>query len=101
MADSGRESLLRREYYSQTARIPWRDLQTWYAKGATVAVDASLDLVEVAVQLGMDNKALFERWMGEGQIAGVTDEQARLWFESDTSVWAVVSAPWVLVQERV
>ena len=51
----GREALLRSEYHGQTARIPWHDLQTHYARGNVVMVSPALDLVEVAVQLGMDN----------------------------------------------
>ena len=29
---------------------------------------------------------------------GVTDQQASAWYESNPDVWAVVVAPWVLVQ---
>ena len=40
------------EYHSQTARIRWRDLQTWYARGSVIAVAARLNLVEVAGNWG-------------------------------------------------
>lgn len=99
-ASPDREALLRREFHGQTARIPWRDLQTHYAHGSVVRVDAELDLVEVAVQLGLDNRAQFEAWAGAGQVAPVSDTEALAWFEADATLWAVVAAPWVLVQER-
>jgi hypothetical protein len=102
MADTGesREDLLRREYLGQTARIPWRDLQTHYARGSVVLVAPGLDLVEVAVQLGLDNTAQFQQWIDGGLVAAASDRQARQWYEEDRELWAVVAAPWVLVQDR-
>jgi hypothetical protein len=95
-----REELLRLEYHSQTARIPWHELQTHYARGSVIAVAAALDLVEVAVQLGMDNTAAFQGWIDAAEVAPVSEQQALQWYDSDTVLWAVVAAPWVLVQER-
>jgi hypothetical protein len=102
MAETGesREDLLRREYLGQTARIPWRDLQTHYARGSVVLVGSGLDLVEVAVQLGLDNTAQFQQWIDDGLVAAANDRQARQWYEEDRELWAVVAAPWVLVQDR-
>ena len=99
-ATTERARLLRQEYLSQTARIPWRDLQTYYAAGSVVKVDPELDLIETAVQLGLDNAASFEQWINSGEITPVDDQQALAWFESEIELWAVVAAPWVLVQER-
>jgi hypothetical protein len=102
MADTGesREDLLRREYLGQTARIPWRELQTHYARGSVITVSPDLDLVEVAVQLGLDNTGQFQQWIDGGQIAPASDDQAKRWYGGDRALWAVVAAPWVLVQER-
>lgn len=95
-----REALLRQEYHSQTARMPWHDLQTYYAHGSVVYVSVQLDLVEVAVQLGLDNTDRFQAWIEAGQVAPVSDEQALDWYEAKEELWAVVAAPWVLVQQR-
>ena len=95
-----REALLRGEYHGQTARIPWHDLQTHYARGNVVIVSPTLDLVEVAVQLGMDNSQAFQGWIEGGDIASVSEEQALHWYDSDAVLWAVVAAPWVLIQQR-
>jgi len=95
-----RESLLRQEFHSQTARINWHDLQAYYAHGSVVAVSAELNLVEVAVQLGLDNTEQFQQWIAEHLIAPVGDAQALAWYEANPSLWAVVAPPWVLVQER-
>ena len=95
-----RENLLRQEYHSQTARIHWHDLQTYYANGGVIVVAPELDLVEVAVQLGLDNTAGFQRWIETAEVAAVSDEQALYWHETNVSLWAVVAAPWVLVQQH-
>ena len=91
---------LRAEFHSQTAKISWQDLQPHYARGAVVMVARELDLVEVALQLRVDNKAQFERWMDEGKVSGITDEIGQRLFDDNPVVWAVVVLPWVLVQQR-
>ena len=102
MADmpEDRETILRREYHTQTAKINWHDLQTYYAHGSVIAVGAELSLVEVAVQLGLDNAEQFQQWIADKQIAPVHDEQALAWYEVNQQLWAVVAPPWVLVQQR-
>lgn len=100
MAESGteREALLRQEYHSQTSHIRWHDLQTYYAHGSVICVAPGLDLVDVAVQLGLDNVARFQAWTESGEVAPVSDQQALAWYESNEELWAVVAPPWVLVQ---
>jgi len=84
----------------ETAQIGWRELQPYFARGVTVAVDASLDLVEVAFQISKDNKAQVAQWLESGQIGKVSDEQALAWYEADALLWAVVARPYVLVQDK-
>ena len=98
MVELTREQLLREEFHKQTARISWHDLQVHYAAGNVVRVGDETDLVNVAVQLGMDNTAQFEQWIADGEVAPVTDEDARRWYGSNQMMWAVVSPPWVLIQ---
>ena len=99
-SDEDRAALLRREFLSQTARIPWQELQAHFAHGNLVHVAPTLDLVEVAVQLGLDNAARFQAWIERGDIAPVSDTQAGHWLQQEATLWAVVSAPWILVQYR-
>ena len=100
MADPDRDSLLREEFHQQTARIHWHDLQTHYARGSVLRINESLDLVEVAVQLGMDNTDQFRQWLNQGAIARVNEGEALAWYDSNPEFWAVVAAPWVLIQQR-
>lgn len=102
MADAAgeRERLLRGEFLGQTARIRWHELQAHYAHGSVISVAGDQDLVEVAVQLGLDNTALFQQWIAAGVVSPVSDAQALAWYESNQELWAVVAPPWVLVQQR-
>ena len=86
------------ELNQETAKIAWSEMQRFFARGVVVFVNEEMDLVETAAELSLDNKAALETWMREGKVAAVNDEQARLWLDQDTVVWAVVIAPWVLVQ---
>lgn len=94
------EKLLRGQINLETAQIAWRELQRYFASGATIFVSPALDLVEVAYQIAKDNAEQVSAWMADGQIARVTDEQAMGWYEADAIVWAVVARPYVLIQEN-
>ena len=84
----------------ETSRIHWQELQTYYARGQVVRVAPELDLLNVAAQLAADNKAQFEHWMSGGQVGEVAPDLARAWYDRNAELWAVVIAPWVLVQDR-
>ena len=92
------QEIFRAKVNLETSRIAWKELQRFFASGVAVAVDAELDLVEVALQFSKDNKAQVERWLLTGKVGKVSDEQAATWVAADTDMWAVVVSPWVLVQ---
>ena len=100
MASMNPEELSRAQINLETAQIGWGELQPYFARGATVAVSADLDLVEVAYQISQDNTQQVADWMTTGQLCRVSDEQALTWHEADTLVWAVVARPYVLIQEK-
>src|SRR5690606_38883003 len=83
---------------TETAKIPWRVLQRYFASGAAIAVDPQLDLVAVGSEVMADNKRQLEVWIGDGKVGPVADHQAASWYEADTLMWAVVLSPWVFVQ---
>ena len=91
--------MLRTSLNRETARIAWKDLLRFFAAGAVIAVDEELDLVEVAIQISNDSKALIEQWMIEKRVGKVSDAQARGWLKTDATLWAVVVRPWILVQQ--
>ena len=99
MATSSRDEL-KAKLNLETSRIHWHELQTYYARGNVVRVAPALDLLEVAAELTEDNKARFEGWMRDDLVGDVSPDLARAWYDRNAELWAVVVAPWVLVQDR-
>lgn len=85
----------------ETSKIAWSELQKFYARGVVVAVDPSLDLIAVATAVHRDDKPVVEQWLAQGLVGQVDDQRAEQWLRGEQQVWAVVLAPWVLVQEYV
>ena len=87
----------------EVARIPWPDLERHFARGVVMRVDAEMDLVRVAMAVVRDNGTQVSEWIEGGQLAPAGDEDAQRWLQSWRAtarpLWAVVAAPWVLVQE--
>lgn len=83
----------------ETSRIPWKDLQRFFASGLAIQVSNELDLIEVAYQVAQDNREHVEHWLHARKIGHVSDQQALKWYEEETEVWALVVKPWVLVQQ--
>lgn len=89
------------DLHAETAIITWPELEMHFARGVAIRVDSTLDLVEVAVSFANDNRPIVERWFTAGQVERLSMDTARDWNSRDPELWAVVVAPWVLVQERV
>jgi hypothetical protein len=84
----------------ETAQIPWHELLRHFASGTVIAVSDELDLIDVAARISNDDKASVAHWMEQGQVAKVSDDQARIWLEQDAALWTVVVRPWILVQYK-
>jgi len=93
----GRE-LERAKIVSETARIPWLELQRFFAAGKVMLVAAELDLVDVAHALQLDDVEQVKKWTENLQLSPVSDAEAKQWVADDASLWAVVIKPWILVQ---
>ena len=91
--------LERAKINSETARIPWLELQRFFAAGKVIWISSELDLVDVAWAMQRDDVDQVGAWGERGQLAPVTDDQARAWVATDSMLWSVVIKPWVLVQE--
>ncbi len=89
---------LKQALLSETSKIAWKELQIFFAQGKAIHVSSRLDLIDVAMKISDDDAATIKRWMDEGLVAPVSDQQAKLWISHDILVWAVVVKPWVLVQ---
>jgi len=100
MKDTRLQEVYRTRINQETSRIAWKELQRFFASGATILVADELDLVEVAFQISEDNQQQVAQWLSAGKVGKVTDEQALAWYEADAEVWAVVVSPYVLIQEK-
>jgi len=89
---------LRAKLHQETAQIGWVELQRFYARGNVVRVAPGQDLIEVGFSLVRDDKAHFQQWIQDGSVGEVKPDEAQGWHDSDATVWALVVAPWVLVQ---
>jgi len=85
----------------ETARVYWQELETHFARGVVIQVASHLDLVEVATALANDDKQVVENWINRGEVQHLTMPVAKDWSSRDPELWAVVVAPWVVVQERI
>ena len=90
--------LTRAKINSETARIPWKELQRFFASGKTLLVDSELDLVDVGFSFHEDQADKVAQWLELEKVAPVSTELAKRWIENDAEVWAVVVKPWVLIQ---
>ncbi len=101
MTETGDSEELRAKLNSETAKLPWAELQRHFASGAVIKVAAANDLVDVAVAMARDDTAVITAGMEAGTIVRASAEDARCWEQDDRLLWVVVVAPWVLVQEVV
>lgn len=98
MTDTAAE--LRARLNAETGPISWPELERHFARGVVVHVAAELDLVEVAARMVEDDRDSISAWMDAGQLGPATDAQARDWQTRHPDFWAVVAAPWVVIQEK-
>jgi hypothetical protein len=91
--------LLRAQLNGETGQLSWQELERHFARGVVIRVARSLDLVTVAACIAQDDAVAVERWMNDDLIGRATSAQALDWQQRQVGFWAVVTAPWVLVQE--
>lgn len=93
-------STLYAKLLGETASITWQELQPFFARGALLRVASDFDLIEAAQAVAQDDREKVAGWLAEGRLGALEAEQAQDWQQRDPALWAVVVAPWVLVQER-
>jgi len=98
MTDITDVDVLRANINNETSQINWHELQRFFAGGWLIYVSSETNLLDVAVAFSLDNKEDVSRWLTSGEVAKVTDQQAKEWHEDDTLFWSTVVKPWVLIQ---
>ena len=84
---------------AQTGRTAWSELARYFARGLVVTLEQGEDLLKVAEILIDDDAGAVQSMYEKGLLRRARDKDAMRWQENDTQFWAVVVAPWVLVQE--
>jgi len=84
---------------SETGKLHWKELERHFARGSVIKVSSELDIIEVATIFGKDDKEQVQSWLTSGQVVRADEEDARRWNKNQQVFWAIVIAPWVLVQE--
>ncbi|BAN47435.1 DUF2288 domain-containing protein [Metapseudomonas resinovorans] len=93
-------STLYAKLLGETAAITWEELQPFFARGALLWVDGAQDLVAVALAVAEDDKPKVAELLTSGKLCKVEETRAQDLLARDPNLWAVVVAPWVLIQER-
>jgi len=85
---------------AQTGKVGWPELARHFARGVVICVNSDQDLVEIAGKLVLDQADKIDGLLQQGLLHRALDNEAIRWQEEHTELWAVVVAPWVLVQDR-
>jgi len=91
--------ILRAKLNLETAPLAWPELERHFARGSVIKVAPGMDLVDAALQVAENNAATVQEWLEDGRIARAELADAEDWHARQPMFWAVVVAPWVLVQE--
>ena len=90
---------LRAHLHGETSKLPWSELEKHFARGVVFKVEKGLDILDVAIVIVRDDKDSLKTWIDDKKVVGAEIDDAKKWHEADASLWSVVVAPFVLVQE--
>ncbi|WP_341959524.1 DUF2288 domain-containing protein [Pseudomonas sp. RC10] len=93
-------STLYAKLLGETASITWKELEPFFAKGALLWVEQSQDLIAVAEAFAENAELKVAAWLKSGEVSKLSESTALDLLTRDPALWAVVVAPWVLIQER-
>ena len=96
--DSALEPHLETRLNGQTAKIRWHELQRYFARGVVREVAPGEDLVAVGKAIIDNDTERVRQWLASQVLTVPDDARARRWHADDAELWALVVAPWVLVQ---
>jgi len=83
----------------QTAKIHWHELQRYFASGVIRQLAGGEDLVLVGKAIIDNDSARVQELLDNERLTVPDAACAQRWYDANTELWALVIAPWVLVQE--
>ena len=96
---AGQHITVQQKLALETAKITWTEIQRFFAQGLIIVVHPDLDLIEIAAKFHNDESDDIRELLDGVKIRKAETVDAKTWNRFDTLFWAVVTAPWVLVQE--
>ncbi len=97
MTDAIREKLA-----DEAGPVQWSDLKAHADRSAMLIVDASLNLVEVAVAVANDDTTKVQQWLRDASLQRPSDQQIERWSHTPQKPFvAVIVQPFVLAQHVV
>ncbi|MGI9328019.1 MAG: DUF2288 domain-containing protein [Pseudomonadales bacterium] len=91
---------LRSKLHLETALMPWRLLEPFFARGQLLVANEQLNLLDAAMAVAKDDQEQVRQWLTSGSLVQVSDAQAQTWHSQQAELWAVVVRPFVLVQDQ-
>lgn len=85
---------------AETAKVSWKEIEKFFARGVVLEVSSELDLLEVATNMACDDSFEIKKLMQAGKLGELNVAQAKEWSVYDDGLWAVVVSPWIIVQQR-
>ncbi|HHO70517.1 MAG TPA: DUF2288 domain-containing protein [Halothiobacillus sp.] len=92
---------LRDKLHAEFAQVDWKEIERFFSRGMLINVSKELDLLAVAEAMANDDRKSVQFWIDSGGVARMTDDIALDFARRQPALWAVVVAPWILVQERI
>jgi len=90
---------LRAHLHGETSKLPWSELETHFARGVLFKVEKGIDILDVAIVMSRDDKDTLKEWVDTKKVIAVESDDAKKWHSASASLWTVVVAPFILVQE--
>jgi hypothetical protein len=84
---------------AQAGRISWTELSVHFARGRLLILSPGQDMIAIAAKIIEDNAFSLEQLISASCLRRAEDKDAIEWQNRQSEFWAVVVAPWVLVQE--
>lgn len=82
----------------ETGQLGWSEIERHFARGQVIKVCEGQDLVNIAQVFTEDDKDAVRALLKSTAIAKADMTDAAVWHAEKTVFWAIVVAPWVLVQ---
>lgn len=95
---TGSDINLKQKLNFETAKISWKEIEPFFAKGTLLQIERGDDLVNVADLIASNKVKEMESLILNKKIAFATPEWVRKNCLPTTELWTVVVAPYVLCQ---